>query len=160
MFGRKTKGLVKVGDADILKRIAKEVAPPTEAQKKLLEAAVQIRQDPEAAEAAFMARQLVQCTLPHSNPGDVPAWSRRNGNLTLGITPGWDFDKNKSVGYPYGSIPRLLLFWVTTEALRTGSRRLKLGHSLGVVSRNPRKFCHPKSSPATMASRSIIFPLL
>jgi DNA primase len=31
---------------------------------------------------------------------------------------------------------------------------------MGVVSRNPRKFCHPKSSPATMASRSMIFPLL
>jgi len=130
MPGRTTKGLVKIGETDLLKRIAKEVAPPTEAQKKLLEAAVQIRQNPDAAEAAFMARQLVQCTLPHSNPGDVPAWSRRNGNLTLGITPGWDFDKNKSVGYPFGSIPRLLLFWVTTEALRTGSRRLKLGHSL------------------------------
>jgi len=33
------------------------------------------------------------------------------------------------LGYPYGSIPRLLLFWVTTEALRTGSRRLELGSS-------------------------------
>jgi hypothetical protein len=28
----------------------------------------------------------------------------------------------------------------------------------GGVRRNPRKFCHPRSSPATMASRSIIFP--
>ena len=26
--------------------------------------------------------------------------------------------------YPYGTIPRLLLFWMTTEALRTGSRQL------------------------------------
>ena len=30
----------------------------------------------------------------------------------------------------------------------------------GVVSRNPRKFCHPNSSPATSASRSIILPPL
>ena len=30
----------------------------------------------------------------------------------------------------------------------------------GVVSPNPRKFCHPRSRPATMASRSISFPSL
>ncbi|MFM7855625.1 MAG: replication protein RepA, partial [Flammeovirgaceae bacterium] len=32
--------------------------------------------------------------------------------------------------YPYGTIPRLLLFWITTEAVRTKSRRLELGDSL------------------------------
>jgi len=31
---------------------------------------------------------------------------------------------------------------------------------IGVVRRNPRKFCHPRLSPATMASRSIILPSL
>lgn len=31
---------------------------------------------------------------------------------------------------------------------------------VGDVRRNRRKFCHPRSSPATMASRSIIFPSL
>jgi Plasmid encoded RepA protein len=77
-----------------------------------------------------MARQLVQATLPHKNPGDVPAWSRTNGNLTLTIRPGWDSRKNKAIGYPYGTIPRLLLFWITTEALRTKNARLELGQSL------------------------------
>jgi hypothetical protein len=36
----------------------------------------------------------------------------------------------KSYGFPYGTIPRLLLFWVTSEAIRKNSRRLELGHSL------------------------------
>lgn len=36
----------------------------------------------------------------------------------------------KLVGYPYGSIPRLLLYWLTSEALRTKSPVLKLGVSL------------------------------
>ena len=97
---------------------------------KLISIAGDIRLDPDKTEAAFMARQLVQATLPHKNPGDVPAWSRKNGNLTLGIQPGWDHKKNKSIGYPYGTLPRLLLFWITTEAIRTKNPRIELGNSL------------------------------
>ena len=77
-----------------------------------------------------MARQLVQATLPHKNPGDIPAWTRRNGTLVLTVQPGFDGKRGKSYGCPYGTIPRLLLFWMTTEASRTKSRRLELGRSL------------------------------
>src|SRR5215472_4030567 len=109
----------------IVKRALKEAAPLTAAQEKLLDAATAIRLDPDAVERAYMARQLVQCTLPHRNPGnDKQAWTRQNGRLTLVIQPGWDGRKNTSIGFPYGSIPRLLLFWVITEAVFTKSRRL------------------------------------
>jgi hypothetical protein len=97
---------------------------------KLISISGDIRLDPDKAEAAFMARQLVQATLPHKNPGDVPAWSRKNGNLTLAIQPGWDHKKNKSIGYPYGTLPRLLLFWITTEAVRSNNPKIELGKSL------------------------------
>lgn len=40
---------------------------------KLLDAAVEIRQSPDAVERAYMARQLVQCTLPHSDPVNMPS---------------------------------------------------------------------------------------
>ena len=83
-----------------------------------------------ARDAAFIARELVLASLPHSNPGDRPLWTRRNGNVTLAIQPGMNIQTGKSYGYPYGIIPRLLLFWITTEALRTGDRRLELGNSL------------------------------
>jgi len=43
---------------------------------------------------------------------------------TLSIT-----DLN-GAGLPYGSYPRLILVWMTTEALRTGERKLDLGRSL------------------------------
>jgi hypothetical protein len=83
-----------------LKRQVKAAAPLTRAQEKLIEAAAVIRMTPGDAEAAFMARQLVQCTLPHSNPGDkLPAWARKNGNLTLSIKPGSD-EVGKTFGYP------------------------------------------------------------
>jgi hypothetical protein len=48
----------------------------------------------------------------------------------LAIKPGINIRTGKSYGYPYGTIPRLLLFWITTEAIRLRSRRLELGHSL------------------------------
>lgn len=104
--------------------------PLTAQQEDLLDAAVAIRLDPDKAEAAFIARQLVQATLPHKNPGDVPGWSRTNGNLTLGIQAGYNHQEKKPFGYPYGTIPRLLLFWITTEALRTKNPRLELGTNL------------------------------
>jgi len=97
---------------------------------KLISIAGDIRLDPDKTESAFLARQLVQATLPHKNPGNIPAWSRKNGDLTLTIRPGWDEKKEKIIGYPYGAIPRLLLFWITTEAIRTKSPRLELGDSL------------------------------
>lgn len=81
---------------------------------------------------AFMARALVQATLPHSDPGDVRAWGRENGNFSLSIEPGYVIRNRQpvSLGIPYGVIPRLLMFWVTTEAVRTGNRTLSLGSSL------------------------------
>ena len=125
----------KVADIAANSRALKEATALTPHILKLLDAAEAIRTEPDAAEAAFMARQLVQCTLPHANPGNVPAWSRTNGNLTLGIQPGYDFKTGKPIGYPYGSIPRLLLFWITTEAVQTKSRRLELGRSLSAFMR-------------------------
>jgi hypothetical protein len=96
---------------------------------KLLDAAVEIRQNPDAVERAYMARQLVQCTLPHSDPGNVPLWKRTNGNLTLVIDPFKDRKTGKAM-YPYGTIPRLLLFWIVTEATQNKSRHIRLGNSL------------------------------
>ncbi|QDT37677.1 replication protein RepA [Stratiformator vulcanicus] len=89
---------------------------------------------PEPDEMVFLARNLVQVTLPHSDPGDVPVWGRTNGNLTLTIKPDWTLDPQTNqptcLGLPYGTIPRLLLFWITTETLRQKSRKITLGDSL------------------------------
>jgi Plasmid encoded RepA protein len=101
------------------------------AQRRFLEAAERIRlNQPTFEDLAYMARELVQMTLPHRNPGDVPAWSRTNGSLTMTIRQGWDTRTEKPIGYPYGTIPRLLLFWLTAEAVRTRCRTIELGSSL------------------------------
>lgn len=95
---------------------------------RLLEAATDMQQSPDSYERAFLARQLIQCTFPHSDPGNVPIWSRTNGNLTLSIRPLYD-EESASHKYPYGTIPRLFLYWMVTEAARTKKRRLYLGTS-------------------------------
>jgi len=71
----------------------------------------------------YIARILLQATMPHSaKPNNE--FSRTNGNLRVSITA------PSAVGLPYGSYPRLLLIWLTSEAVRTKNRRLCLGDSL------------------------------
>jgi len=95
------------------------------------EAAVNIYTTPATiADAVYMAREFIVCTLPHSDPGNVLSWSRTNGNLTLGIVSGINVKTGKPYGIPYGIIPRLILFWIVTEIVRTKSRRLQLGNRL------------------------------
>ena len=72
----------------------------------------------------FMARLMALCSLPRTNPGNRKEYIRRNGPYKLGMTAGVD---NK---LPYGNIPRLLMAWLSTEAVRTQSRVLILGSSL------------------------------
>ncbi len=131
MEQRGLPGFIQVGAISELKQLQKKFKPPTRAQLQMIEASVAINDKiPDAAELAFMARQLVLCTLPHSDPGDVPRWLRRTGTMALVLQPGWDAHADKSIGYPYGTIPRLMLFWIVTEAVKTGKRRLLLGRSL------------------------------
>ena len=88
----------------------------------------QVNQLVSASEAdpdrGFMARTMALCSLPRTNPGNRKEYVRRNGPYTLVMTSGFD---NK---LPYGNLPRLLLAWVSTEAVRTQSRELVLGRSL------------------------------
>ena len=88
----------------------------------------QVNQLVEASEAdpdlGFMARLMALCSLPRTNPGNRKEYIRRNGPYTLGMSAGIN---NK---LPYGNLPRLLLAWVCTEAVRTQSRVLILGDSV------------------------------
>ena len=71
-----------------------------------------------------MARLMALCSLPRTNPGNRKEYIRRNGPYTLGMSAGIN---NK---LPYGNLPRLLLAWISTEAVRTQNRELILGRSL------------------------------
>ncbi len=72
----------------------------------------------------FPGRMLALCSLPRVNPGKSSHFIRRNGPLSLTMTAG------NPAKLPYGNLPRLLLAWVCTEAVRTQRRDLILGKSL------------------------------
>ena len=88
----------------------------------------QVNQLVSASEAdpdlGFMARLMALCSLPRSNPGNRKEYKRVNGPFTLYMVAGGG---NK---LPFGNLPRLILAWVSTEAVRTQSRELVLGKSL------------------------------
>lgn len=85
--------------------------------------AIEAQDAKEAGALGYMARALVQATLPHSKP-DGNEFERRNGAFTLVMLA------PSKVGLPYGVIPRLMMAWMTTEVVRTKQRELVLGDSM------------------------------
>jgi hypothetical protein len=105
---------------------------PRRTDLEVLRAAAELW-DQDEQDIGYLARLFTQLSLPYKDPGDVRSWSRRNGALSLSVTPGMTTNRSGapvSLGIPYGTIPRLLLTWVSTEAVRTRSPELRLGDSL------------------------------
>ena len=125
---RKRSWLMSIGEAfsgmgGPVKEL-REVSPP----QRPFTVADQVHQLAAAREAdadlGFMARMMALCSLPRTNPGNRLLYKRVNGPFTLYMQAG---PENK---LPYGNLPRLLMAWISTEAVRTGSRVLVLGDSL------------------------------
>ena len=76
----------------------------------------------DAESLAFMGQALVQTTLPHTDPG-VSSFERTSGAVSLSIIA------DPKIGLPFGTVPRLVLAWICTEAVKTKSPRLDLGRS-------------------------------
>ena len=128
-MARKRNGLVPIGEG--YGNLAGPVKAIREASPQALHhftQADQVDQLITAREAdpdlGFMARLLALCSLPRTNPGDRLRYVRRNGPYTLVMNAG---SLHK---LPFGNIPRLLIAWICTEAVRTQSRELVLGRSL------------------------------
>ncbi|WDK04536.1 hypothetical protein JH273_21735 (plasmid) [Xanthomonas campestris] len=76
-----------------------------------------------AGSIGFMTRALAIATLPHRRvPED--RFVRKNGDFTLTMLTA------HPDGLPYGTLPRLLLTWVCSEAVRTKEPVLSLGTTL------------------------------
>ena len=77
----------------------------------------QVNQLVSASEAdpdrGFMVRTMALCSLPRTNPGNRKEYKRVNGPFTLYMVAGGG---NK---LPFGNFPRLILAWLSTEAVRT-----------------------------------------
>lgn len=85
--------------------------------------AIEHEEAKEAGVLGYMARMLVQATMPHSDPKKF-VFERTNGNFSLAMMA------HPKVGLPYGVYPRLLLAWIATEAFLTKEPTLVLGDNL------------------------------
>ncbi len=92
-----------------------------------------------AGEVGFMARALVQATMPHSDP-KTNEFVRHNGHYSLSILA------PKGVGLPYGRYPRLVLAYLNTEAVKRKTRHIELDHHFS-------HFCAALGIPPTTGPR-------
>ncbi len=92
---------------------------------KLISEALAIEEEAakEAGSLGYMARALVRTTMPHSKP-KADVFQRQNGRFHMAMMA------NPLVGLPYGTIPRLLMAWLTTEAVRIKDPVITLGTTL------------------------------
>lgn len=116
----------------------RRLTPAAEAPAKALvppSAAVPIRQTDRPVvfapdKLAFHYVPFIQCSLPHSEPGAVSQYSRQNGRLTVTLAV-----TRPGVGLPCGIPARLLAIHIATEVVRTKSREILLGRSIGELLR-------------------------
>jgi len=71
---------------------------------------------------------FAMAALPHKRV-DVLEWVRDGADVRLRIESGKAHD-GSAVGVPYGYVARLILLYLQTEAVKTKSREVELGHSM------------------------------
>ncbi|MGB8840467.1 MAG: replication protein RepA [Aliidongia sp.] len=82
----------------------------------------------ESQRVGIMHAGFAMTALPHK---DLPetVWTRQGGNIRLTIESGRNEDE-QTVGIPFGSIARMILLYLQTQAVKTQSREIELGRSM------------------------------
>lgn len=120
----------------------------TAIQKRVVDSAVSIAQDPTPFEILFQYSLLCQTVLPYRDPGnDVREWESVNGNAILNLEAGKIYDPHRKdemdrsasrqhstslspVGLPFGPTARLIMINIMSEAIRTQSKEINLEDSM------------------------------
>ncbi len=106
---------------------ARTIVPWDKSQRRCLEAAHGVLTD-EHGRIDIAHAGFAMAALPHKKTNDA-VWEREGASVKLLIESGLDINK-KPVGIPYGSIARLILLYLQTEAVKTRSRDVSLGASM------------------------------
>lgn len=71
-------------------------------------------------------------SLPHKKLADDQPWEKKGHRVSLLVEPGRMKSKGKMMlyGVPYGARARMILLYLQTQAVRTGSREIELGRSM------------------------------
>lgn len=118
---------------DLLETRGKAELLKTGLDRGVVEAASLYMSD-EDGSLGFAFSGWAQCALPHRRLPDEIRWEIAGERVRLvvepGLRPSCDDGPMEHVGVPYGSVARLILLFLQTEALRTNSREVELGSSL------------------------------
>lgn len=119
---------------------AKDLVPSED--RYLVDLAAQVIGEEQMSQPGYLYSGFAMTNLPHRRlKDDSDAWERRNGRFALMVEPGRlvgpDGDairdgagKPKIIGVPYGPRARLILLYLQSEAVRTGSPEVRLGASM------------------------------
>lgn len=99
--------------------------------RRVIETAVSYMSS-EDSSSAYLFSGWAQAALPHKRLENDAAWQVVTDRVTLIVEPGRRPTPAGPVhiGVPYGSRARLIMLYLQSEALRTGSREVSLGSSL------------------------------
>lgn len=111
---------------DILDQEAVAARSPTAMQRRLLDASCAIREAP-PDRIAFLHSAFCHVGLPR-RASDHRVFERRSGHVSVRVEAGCTSDGTgkEEPQLPYGVLPRLILIHLSTEAVRTRSRRVAL----------------------------------
>jgi hypothetical protein len=118
--------------SEILPAIVKpEMKPLTPKQERLLSMP---DYEERPIDPLYQHSVMCQCYMPYRNPGDVRIWKRKNGAVRFELQAGRLLDPRVDdfvdLGLPFGPKPRLVLFYLQTQALETGSPSVEVEESL------------------------------
>ena len=99
----------------------------SKARRNAIEAAAQVLAE-EETRLGITHAGFAMTSLPHKRI-EAPFWRRQGNRTTLLVESGRDKEGGLT-GVPYGSIARLILLYLQTEAIRTGSPEIELGRSM------------------------------
>jgi hypothetical protein len=117
---------------DLIEQGGKQAALLAVADRREVEAAASYMADEEAG-IGFLYSGWCQAALPHRRLPDEEVWQIRSDHVNMLVAPGHRTSSAgpaQTIGVPYGSRARLIMFYVQSEALRTSSREVSLGRSM------------------------------
>lgn len=108
---------------------AREMVEP--AQRSLIDIAAEVLAD-DSQRIGISYSGFCLTSLPHKRLPDDQIWERKGHRVTLLVEPGRmrDGDRVVPFGVPHGARARMILFYLQTQAVRTGSREIALGRSM------------------------------
>lgn len=118
---------------ELLEARGKQAAIQAGVDRGVVEAASLYMSD-EDGSLGFAFSGWAQCALPHRRLNDDARWEIAGERVRLVVEPGLrptsDDGPMEHIGVPYGSVARLILLFLQTEALRKRTREVELGGSL------------------------------